>query len=155
MIQHFDNLFKVVKGNKQSALLTVSPAIVNYNSGKNFVAPTLDGTPFMVFSDVASAFAFADKFDGRVVFNAEAYGELIPVTVALKIKQAGWERQAVDFWAAVLAKGSLARFNTIETYDNSAALFGVLRLHNQATRPAKLAAALPAAGAAPRAYRGW
>lgn len=155
MIQHFDNLFKVVKaGAKTSALLNVSPAAVNYNSGKNFVAPTLDGTPFLVFTSIESAFAFADKFEDKQVFEVEAYGETVPVARALRIKVAGWERNAVQFWADILAGRPLDRYDTIETMDNSVALFGVMRLGKPATRPVKLAAPAPIA-AAPKRWQGW
>lgn len=155
-IQHFDKVYKVVNESKNSALLNVSSAIVNYNSGRNFVPPTLDGTPIMLFTDVASAFEFADKFDGKVVYEAEAYGEAVVVDRVLKIKNPGWERNAVAFWQAVLAKTSLDRFDTIEAKDNSIALFGVVRLHGRATRPApKAVAVAPAASPAPRQWRGW
>lgn len=154
-IQHFDNLFKVVKNDgKTSALLTVSNAIVNYNSGKNFVAPSLDGTPFLVFTDAASAFEFADKFPGRSVFQVEAYGETVKVEHVLRIKYAGWERNAPAFWQAVLTGQSIARFETIEAKDNSVALFGVMRLTKPAVRPVKLAQVAPV-GAAPNRWQGW
>ena len=155
-IQHFDKLYKVVNQNKRSALLNVSRAIVNYDSGRNFVPPALDGTPIMVFTDLTNAFELADKFGDKKVYEAEGYGELIPVTRVLSIKNPGWETDAVAFWAAVQAKQSLDRFHTIECMDNSSALFGVLRLHGLAQRPLpKVVAPAPAVGAAPRAWRGW
>ena len=156
MIQHFDKLYKVVNESQKSALLNVSSAIVDYRSGRNFVPPTLDGTPIMLFTDVQSAFEFADKFDNKVVYEAEAYGETVTVDRVLRIKNPGWERNAQAFWAAVLAKTSLDAFDTIEAKDNSVALFGVVRLHGKAVRPTpKVAAALAAASPAPRAWRNW
>lgn len=153
-IQHFDKLYKVVKADKSSALLNVSTASINYASGRNFVPPALDGTPILVFTDLVSAYEFADKFPGRVVYEAEGYGEIVEVDEVLSIKQPGWERDAVAFWAAIQNHQDTSRFHTIEAKDHSVALFGVLRLHGQAQRPQKLQAA-PAVGAAPRKWVGW
>jgi len=154
-IQHFDKLYKVVKTDKRSALLNISNAIINYGSGRNFVPPTLDGTPILVFTDINSAFEFADKFPGRVVYEAEGYGEAVVVTDVLSIKQAGWERDAVAFWTAVQNKQSIERFHTVEAKDNSVALFGVLRLHGLAVRPVAQKAVAPSVSAGPRKWAGW
>lgn len=154
-IEFRTNLFKVVKGGEydrwndmhtsvQSALLNASTNKITYPvGGNNFVAPTA-GTPIICFDNAADAFAFAAKFPGRQVYEAEAYGEVIALDQVLSVKRLGWDAALLNFWKDVLAKADLKGYKTITAHKGSVAVFGVMRLTKKATRPNVEAAPAPA-----------
>lgn len=151
-IEHRTDLFKVVKGNDgyydgghaYSALLNVSNNKIIYPIGGNTFVSANAGTPIIAFDNAADAFAFAAKFPGRTVYQAEAYGEVIPVDQVLSVKRMGWDAALTNFWKDVLAKADLKGYKTITAHHGSVAVFGVMRLTGKATRPNVVAAEAPA-----------
>lgn len=100
-----------------------------------FIAPKVSDTPILLFSDLALAYDFADRHDGKLVYAAEGVGELVPVARVLALKS-GWSRSLVPFWNAVRAGDDVSKYSKSRTAPaGTMALFGYIRLTALATRP--------------------
>lgn len=137
-IQHRTDLYKVTRydgygnGGVSALIRQTTQALIDYGLARIgsgvFIRHSNAKLPALLYANLEAALAFKADHHNRKVYRVETFGELLPITRVLDIRQAGWFGQAEAFWEAVKNGQNLDGFTTRAAPEGTVALWGVLHL---------------------------